>query len=78
MRRNIKILWINQKKTNCEINRILDLTGINLKVVLINMSKEKTDPDQRDKGGCDNNMSSREQGGRKQRKQNPRVEPTMT
>lgn len=78
MQRNIKILWINQKKTNCEINQILDLTGINLKVVLINMSKEQTDPDQRDKGECDNNMSTREQGGRKQRKQNPRVEPTMT
>lgn len=67
MRRNIKILWINQKKTNCEINQILDLTGINLKVVLLNMSKEQTDPDQRDKGGCDDNTSSREQGGRKQR-----------
>lgn len=67
-----------EKKTNCETNQILDLTDINLKVVLINMFKEQTDPDQRDKEGCDDSMSSREQGGRKQRKQNPGVEPTMT
>ena len=48
------------------MNQILDLTATNLKVVIINMSKEQTDPDQRDKGGCDDSMSSRERGGRKQ------------
>lgn len=58
--RNIKILWINRKKTVCEINKILDLIDINFKVVIINMFKEQNDPDQRHKGECDNSVSSRE------------------